>query len=371
MLNDKCIFTILIWLIILVPIFNCMGCSKKENRSEKDDQIIGVKIYNHEGDLSELYAKWNDLGINTVFCSTSLLSNAEFRTLAREYSIETFIILPIFFNADTLQENPDLYAITNQGKNAKEEWVEFVCPSREDYRKRKIETIKKFIREIDPDGLSLDFIRHFVFWEKVYPDREGHSIANTCFDSHCLAKFEKDTHISIPNSLANESEISEWIINNHLDEWTEWKCSLITAMIREITKEARQIKPEIKINVHAVPWRQTDFNNGIKQIAGQDFSKISAVADILSPMTYAHMVKREPAWIHSVVQDIAGQANCKIVPSIQVNKAYLSEPLTVEELAQSVTEALKPPSSGVIFWSWEQLNKNPEKLNILKSLLDI
>jgi len=82
------------------------------------------------------------------------------------------------------------------------------------------------------------------------------------------------------------------------------------------------------------------------------------------------MVKRDPAWIHSVVQDIADQTKCKIIPSIQVNKAYLNDPLTVEEFAQSVTEALKPPSSGVIFWSWEQLKTNPEKMEILESLLN-
>jgi len=141
-------------------------------------------------------------------------------------------------------------------------------------------------------------------------------------------------------------------------------------MITEIKNEAKQIKPGIKINVHAVPWRQNDFNNAIEIIAGQDFSQISAATDILSPMTYAHMIKREPAWIHSVVQEIADQTECKIVPSIQVNKAYLNEPVTVKEFKQSVIEALKPPSSGVIFWSWEQLEKNPKKMKILKLQLE-
>jgi hypothetical protein len=356
---------ILILLFIALSIV-WAGCSQKEVRHEKKDRVIGVKIYDTNENFSELYTEWKNLGINTVFTSVSLMSQEEFRNLAKKNNIETFIILPIFFNPDTLQVTPDLYAITNHGEKAKEEWVEFVCPSREEYRKRKIEHIKTLVRELDPDGLSLDFIRHFVFWEKVYPDREARSIANTCLDSSCLTNFQKDTGILIPDSLKNAAEITEWITTNHLQQWTNWKCTLITSMITEIKIEAQQLKPGIKINVHAVPWRQKDFDNAIKIIAGQDFSRISDVADILSPMTYAHMVKRDPAWIHSVVQDIAGQTKCKIIPSIQVNKAYLNESLTVGEFEQSVTEALKPPSSGVIFWSWEQLKVSPDKMEILK-----
>jgi len=370
MCNKKYIFNNLILLFITLSIVKWAGCSQKAVSNKKNDRIIGVKIYNTDKNFSELYDKWKNLGINTVYSSVALMSNNEFRALAKKNNIETFIILPIFYDPDTLQVTPDLYAITNHGRKAKEEWVEFVCPSREKYRKRKIANIKRLIQKLDPDGLSLDFIRHFVFWEKVYPDREPHSIPNTCLDSQCLSKFEKDSDISIPNSLKDESEITEWIANNHLQEWANWKCNLITSMITEIKNEAKQIKPGIKINVHAVPWRQNDFNNAIEIIAGQDFSQISAATDILSPMTYAHMIKREPAWIHSVVQEIADQTECKIVPSIQVNKAYLNESVTVKEFKQSVIEALKPPSSGVIFWSWEQLEKNPKKMKILKLQLE-
>ncbi|NQT27388.1 hypothetical protein HQ585_18690 [candidate division KSB1 bacterium] len=366
MLNNKFNLNNLTLLFILVFIAVWAGCSRQAVNDKQNNRIIGVKIYNTDENFSDLYDEWNNLGINTVFSSVSLLSQKEFRSLAKKNNIETFVILPIFFNPDTLLISPDLYAITNKGEKAKEEWVEFVCPSREDYRKREIEHIKRLIVALDPDGLSLDFIRHFVFWEKVYPDRDPDSIPKTCLDFHCLNQFKKDMNISIPDSLQNESEIAEWLTNNYLQVWTAWKCDLVTSMIKEITVEAKNIKPEIKINVHAVPWRQNDFDNAIKNVAGQDFSQISAAVDILSPMTYAHMVKRKPAWIHSVVQDIANQTECRIVPSIQVNKAYLNEPVTLEEFKQSVIEALKPPSSGVIFWSWEQLKANPEKLQILK-----
>jgi len=357
-------FTIVIILLLTTPF---LGCQTKNHQHNKGDLIIGVKIYNIDGDMKTLFEEWEKLGINTVFASVSLI-NDEFRVLARDHDIEIFIIIPLFFDPDTLQVNPDLYAITDSGEKAVEEWVEFVCPSREDYREQKIKYIKSLIHNLQPDGLSLDFVRHFVFWEKVYPNRKPDSIPNTCFDTHCLKKFETDRNILIPDSLIDISGIAEWIKKICLEEWTEWKCNLITSMIRDVTQQAKQINPEIKVNVHAVPWRQIDFGNAIQIIAGQDFSDIAPFVDIISPMTYAHMVKREPDWISSVVEEIATQAECKIVPSVQVSKAYLTKPLTVTEFKQCVIEALKLPSSGIILWSWEQLDKSPEKKEIFRNI---
>ncbi|UCH63593.1 MAG: hypothetical protein JSU77_03885 [Fidelibacterota bacterium] len=354
--------------IFLGLVFVTAGCRQRSQQIRKHEQMIGVKVYAIEQAPAALFQYWDELGINTVFAAPSLL-NTEFRMSARAHQIETFIIVPIFFDPDTLHLNPDLYAVTKDGNTAVEEWVEFVCPSRKEYRERKIETIRTLIRELDPDGLSLDFIRHFVFWEKVYPDRQPENIPNTCFDSQCLQKFQMDLNLSIPDSLSQVPEIAAWIRDNYLAEWTEWKCGLITGMIREIVDAAREINPGIKINVHAVPWRQDDFGNAIRNVVGQDFSKIAPHVDMLSPMTYAHMVKQKPEWVNSVVEDLAGMVKCRIIPSIQVNEAYLTEPLTVAEFEKSLIAALKKPSSGVIFWSWEQLVENPEKMEILRFVL--
>ena len=84
-------------------------------------------------------------------------------------------------------------------------------------------------------------------------------------------------------------------------------------------------------------------------------------------MTYSHMVKREPAWVNSVVKDIKEISGAKILPSIQVGIAYLSDSLTVSEFDQCLTEALKEPSSGVVFWNWDALEKEKEKYELVKA----
>jgi hypothetical protein len=370
--REKYIKVISLFIVNLL-LFGLLGSCKKEKAVEDEsgeDRIIGVKIYEYEGNLPVLFEEWRRIGINTAFVSESLASRDEFRSLAKAMDIAVFIIFPVFYDPESLEEVPDLYAITDQGEQAKEEWVTFVCPSRQDFRKQKIGLAKDLIERLNPDGLSIDFIRHFVFWEKVYPDRTLESMVNTCFDERCMRQFQKDTEIEIPRSMDSVPKTARWINQNCLSEWTRWKCGLITSMIGEIVAEVRKIKSQILINVHAVPWRQTDFGGAIRIVAGQDFAKIAPIVDFLSPMTYAHMVKREPPWIHSVVMDISHQADCRILPSIQVKEAYLKDRLSVEEFRASLTEALKPPSQGVVFWSWEALDSEAEKKDVIADLIN-
>ncbi len=361
---------IISWISLTFLFFILFSCSKERvNNERKKEQIIGVKIYARETSFPGLFKEWRSLGINTAFVSISLGSNKEFMELASRSDISTFIIVPVFYNPEVLQKRPNLFAITNTGEKANEEWVSFVCPSREGYRKQRIAYIKDLVRQLYPDGLSLDFIRYFVFWEKIYPDRTLNSIANSCFDSDCLDKFQKETNIRIPERISSTREKAEWIIGNHMQEWTDWKCKIITSMVKDITAEVRKVKPDIIINVHAVPWRENDFGGAIKIIAGQNFAEIAQYTDFLSPMCYSHMLKRKPSWINSVVRDIYSQTDSKIIPSIQVKEAYLKDKLSTSEFRKSLAEALKAPSKGVVFWSWEALEKDPEKKEVIKDLI--
>jgi uncharacterized protein related to proFAR isomerase len=81
------------------------------------------------------------------------------------------------------------------------------------------------------------------------------------------------------------------------------------------------------------------------------------------------MVKRSAPWINSVVNDMFNRTKGRIVPSIQVKEAYLPDILSVSEFEDALSEALKLPSEGVIFWSWDALDKDPPKKEVIKKLL--
>lgn len=347
-----------------------LGISQaKALQGEKKDLLIGVKIYDYSGDFRKLFEEWRELGINAAFVSPALISNLEFRSLAKKNGVATFIIVPIFYNPEELEKRPDLYAITDRREKASEDWVKFVCPTREDYRSQIIEYVKNLVREYNPDGISLDFIRYFIFWEKVYPERTLDSLPQTCFDLSCLEAFQKATGLKIPQNLSDTSQKARWIVANHLQEWVQWKCGVISSMVKSLAEGARKIKPDIKINVHTVPWRKDDFGGAMKIIAGQDLTQIAPLVNYISPMCYHHMVMRDPAWVHSVVEDVDSLTHGPILPSIQVQEAYITAPLSPSEFKDALTEALKPPSKGVVFWSWDTLEKSPDKKDAVKAAL--
>ena len=331
--------------------------------------IIGAMIYEYSGGLPALFDAWRSTGINTAFVSPALISNPEFRSQARKNGVALYIIFPVFFDADALARRPDLAAITDSGARAEDDWVKFVCPTREDFRREKVEYLRKLVRDTDPEGVSLDFIRFFVFWEKVYPDRTPGSLPQTCFDGSCLASFTEGTGIVLPAGLTGAAAKARWIQDHHAREWTEWKCGVIARMVETLAAEARRVKPAVKVNIHTLPWRSDDFGGAIGSIAGQDLARMTRFTDFASPMCYHHMVKRPPSWVHDVVVDAAKTSRVPVLPSIQVKEAYIPGPETPEDFREALVEALKPPSAGVVFWNWPALAESPAKLEAVKSVL--
>ncbi len=148
---------------------------------------------------------------------------------------------------------------SKKGTPAKEEWVEFVNPAHKIYRAQRTAFIEKVVSETKPEGVSIDFIRYFAFWEKIYEGRTLESIPDSSFDTISLAAFQADKGLEIPQKLVSVQEKSVWILENHPDSWAEWKCDNIVSMVRNIVASVKAIQPGIRTNLHAVPWRENDF----------------------------------------------------------------------------------------------------------------
>ena len=353
---------------VLVSLLFAPGCGKG-GRNTAPGPVVGVKIYEASPPFDGLFRQWKDLGINTLFVSETLLKNGDFRAQARANDMPLFLIYPVFQSPEAIKEDPGLAAITASGAPARDEWVEFVCPARDEYLQRKADQLKSLVRDCDPYAVSLDFIRYFVFWEKVAPDRSPASLPQTCFCPVCLAGFQKEMGVALPASLASAADKSSWILGTHGSEWTEWKCRTIARAVERLAKAAREVNPSVKVNLHAVPWRRDDFGGAIRSVAGQDFVRLAPFVDLISPMCYHHMVRQTPAWIHDVVSDISARTGAKVLASTQVSEAYVEQALPPDEFRAATEEALKPPSTGVVLWSWDALAKSPEKQAVLRRLV--
>lgn len=350
--------------VLLLPI----ACAKGD-RAPAGRPVIGVKIYEAVPPFDGLFRAWRDLGVNTLFVSEGLLGNAAFRAAAKSEGLRLFLIFPVFQDPEAIKADPGLAAITAAGAPAHDDWVEFVCPAREDHLRRKIDRLKALVAAGDPYAVSLDFIRYFVFWEKVAPDRAPETLPQTCFCPVCLEGFRKEMGVVLPDGLATTAQKAAWILSAHAAEWTEWKCRTIARAVERLARAAREVKPAIKVNLHAVPWRHDDFGGAVRSVAGQDLGRLAPFVDLISPMCYHHMVRRDPAWIHDVVEDISSRTGAPVLASTQVSEAYVEETLSPEEFRAAAAEALRPPSIGVVFWSWDALAKSPQKQALLRRLL--
>jgi hypothetical protein len=369
--------------LLLVFVFGCGGTSDTNERTEApadtrsieplmlaEEAIVGIKISETDRDLQELFEEWKALGINTVFASEKLTMSGGFRALARKNRTHLFVIFPVYHAPDELAEDPELAAVTVDGRPAKEDWVEFVCPSRTDFRRRRIEEARSIVRRLRPEGLSLDFIRHFVYWERVGPDHDPETLPDTCYCVHCLQGFAASLGMPQSSIPPDPRRAAAWIRTNAADQWARFKVETITSTVAEITEGVRFIDPDVLINVHIVPWRRDDFDGALTRVAGQDISALSEFADYLSPMTYSFMLRRPPEWIPTVVQDFDWMSDCPILPSIQVAPAYREEEVfSAIEFEATLHAALEPPSAGVVFQSWHQIEADPERAEIIRRVV--
>jgi hypothetical protein len=349
--------------ILLLLCIILLGCTRVSER----DKIIGIKIYDYAGNFNQLVAKWNDMGINTAFVSVELASDTSFRHVLKKNNIATFIIFPVFQDPEALKADSSLFAITSKGHKAKNDWVEFVCPSRKAFRNSKVAELGSLVKNLDPDGVSLDFIRQFVYWEMIYPGDDAEKIERACFCDSCVSEFFRTYDYAIPDTCLTAPQKADFLLNHIPVAWNDYRTSLIASMVRELAARARKVKPGVKINVHAVPWRNSDFGGANISVAAQDLKKISPYADYISPMCYSQMLKRDPSWISGVVAAMDSSAPGKILPSIQVYPYYINTPFTVHDFKRCLKAALLKPSLGVAFWSWPLFEKDPARMEVVRS----
>ena len=84
------------------------------------------------------------------------------------------------------------------------------------------------------------------------------------------------------------------------------------------------------------------------------------------PLIYINDLNINYKWINSLVKDFKEQGVSNIIPSIQVKECYREERFTEDEFRKCIDEALKAPSQGIIFWSWDYLIQEAEKEKVMK-----
>jgi hypothetical protein len=318
----------------------------------------------HKAGITAVFARIDDF-----FADTTVERNVrEFRKLLRDAGIQFYITVPVFLNPDALAKDPSLVgygSMGNPSKSTEAAWLQFVCPTRPDYRKQRIAWFVSLVREVHPDGLSLDFIRYFIYWEAVAPDRTGDSIEKFCFCDYCLRLMTAELGFHFPADAVTRQAKAAWVLANHREEWTAWKCEKITSMVRDSAAAAKAMQPELKISLHGIPWMENDYDHGLRVIVGQDLEKLAPYVDIFGPMCYFQMLHRPPEWVHDVVLDYFRLTGKAPLPSVEASGSRRN-PVAVETIRKHFLAGFELPSAGVNVFEWNSLRNDPEKIAILQ-----
>ena len=340
-------------------------------------RVVAVKMLTPPlAPLAPVVERLHKVGITAVFAriddffadATVERDVRKFRKLLRDAGIQFYITVPVFLNPDALAKDPNLVSYGSMGnpsKSTEAAWLQFVCPTRPDYRKQRIAWFVSLVRELHPDGLSLDFIRYFIYWEAVAPDRTGDSIEKFCFCDYCLRLMTAELGFNFPTDAVTRQAKAAWVLAKHRKEWTAWKCEKITSMVRVSALSAKAAQPELKISLHGIPWMENDYDHGLRVVVGQDLQKLAPYVDIFGPMCYFEMLHRSPEWVHDVVVDYFRLTDKAPLPSVQASE-FRREPVAVDTIRKHFQSGFESPSAGVNVFEWNSLRNDPEKIAILQ-----
>jgi uncharacterized lipoprotein YddW (UPF0748 family) len=151
--------------------------------------------------------------------------------------------------------------VTAKGKPA--DWL---CPSHPENRKLELDSLLEVARKYPIDGLHFDYIR--------YPD------GSHCYCDGCRKRFEAETGRKIDDADWPKACFS----GERKQEYRDWRCRQITALVEAVRQEARKIRPALKISA-AVFGGYPDCRKSV----GQDWAAWvkAGYVDFLCPMDYS------------------------------------------------------------------------------------
>ena len=92
---------------------------------------------------------------------------------------------------------------------------------------------------------------------------------------------------------------------------------MVTTFVEEVARRVRIIRPDVMVGAFVVPLPPA----ALAEAVGQDVAALSQIVDLLAPMTYHAIVHRDAAWVRDTTEAIAGAADCRVVPVVQVDSA--------------------------------------------------
>ena len=160
------------------------------------------------------------------------------------------------------------------GRGEPSNWL---CPSHPENQRLEVDTMLEVVRKYPVDGIHFDYIR--------YPGPDN------CFCPGCRQRFEAEMGVKVPQWP--EDCVSGPLRSRYL----EWRRRNITRVVEAVSREARQIRPGIKISA------------ACRDSVGQDWvSWVQAgYLDFVCPMDYTNNPEQFVRWVKNQWQATQGK----------------------------------------------------------------
>jgi uncharacterized lipoprotein YddW (UPF0748 family) len=166
-------------------------------------------------------------------------------------------------------------------KGEPQDWL---CPSDPENRKLELESMLEVARKYAVDGLHFDYIR--------YPNRE------CCYCDGCRRRFEAESGRAVADWP------KECYSGRSREEYGDWRCRQITALVEAVHREAKKLRPELKLSAAvfgAYP--------GCRESVGQDWPEWvkAGYLDFLCPMDYTNTEMAFGSLVENQLKLVAGR----------------------------------------------------------------
>jgi len=304
-------------------------------------------------------------GVNAVFVPPDQKTIAWFK----KKGLRVFISLNVFGGIKAWSKHSDSRPVLSDGAFLAGGGHGGVCPTHPAWRSERLKEVERIAKTLGGpegiDGIWLDFIRYPGHWESAEP-----SIPDSCYCPRCLARFQAERKIRIPDGLLT-SKAAAWIKKNAYYSWMTWKKEQINSFVRDakrvILKTTRKMNgrneagKKIILGTFVVPWRKGERGNEISYKLAQDAFQLSELVDVVSPMLYHRMCGRQTSWVGKMTDYYREKARSEVWPIVQSD----IDPLAFKNVLDQVSRA---DAGGVLIFSASSFKRRPALWGILNSL---
>lgn len=247
-----------------------------------------------------------------------------------------------------LYRRPELWPLLENGEHRPlMEWYLGVTPTFDDYNEARLDVVEQIMRDHELDGMCLDFIRWPLHWElELRPDSP--EPLQSSFDPHTVSRFLEFAQLELPPDCASAPKQAAWILGQHRNTWTNFKCDIITEFVAQAQERIRLHRPAASLGMYLVPAP----DDRRAYLVGQRVRDLAPITDFLAPMVYHPVLHQTPEWAAHTIEALIQLAPGKILPVLQVDSAEGAEmgadwgpPVPVEDWRKVASNALKQPDT--------------------------